>query len=390
MSPTIGKKIQLLRKNEGISQQELADKLNVSRQTIGKWESDLSLPDIESLVKISHLFDVSINELLDIENNDQERIPITYEQIQTVLTNIQMENRKRNLFQIVMMLLCVVSLVLMISMKLDLKDSSKLTSIIDNKHNPATALYNPYGTYTESSELFISEWQGQYNTYANITEYNFDEETITLDYQFILKEYTPDTTVSMEFKGAITEPFTITFEKLEDNVFISKPTIPLDIYDSINLIITSEDQKTVESLTYHENSLFLKMYAKHICNFSIPIDENNQLRLDTIQYTPNENLPFKVIGNPNATFSFRLYDENYEPLTKYIYTNFSKTKQIETYEPLPLNKKIYYALSCDMTIGTMTVNFVFVDGSESSDPSHISEYFVIKDKENPFVICSYY
>ena len=93
MSPTIGKKIQLLRKNEGISQQELADKLNVSRQTIGKWESDLSLPDIESLVKISHQFDVSINELLDIENNDQERIPITYEQIQTVLTNIQMENR---------------------------------------------------------------------------------------------------------------------------------------------------------------------------------------------------------------------------------------------------------------------------------------------------------
>ena len=73
MSPTIGKKIQLLRKNEGISQQELADKLNVSRQTIGKWESDLSLPDIESLVKISHLFDVSINELLDIENNISDK-----------------------------------------------------------------------------------------------------------------------------------------------------------------------------------------------------------------------------------------------------------------------------------------------------------------------------
>lgn len=388
MSPTIGKKIQLLRKNEGISQQELADKLNVSRQTIGKWESDLSLPDIESLIKISHQFDVSINELLNIKNNEQERIPITYEQIQTVLTNVQKENRKRNLFQIVMMLLCVVSLVLMISMKLDLHESSK--SIVDYEHNPSAALFNPYGTYIETSELFVSEWQGQYRTYANITEYNFDEETITLDYQFILKEYTPDTTVSMEFKGAITEPFTITFEKLEDNVFIAKPTIPLDIYDSINLIISSGDNKTVESLTYHENSLFLKMFAKHICNFSIPVDENNQLRLDTIQYTPNENLPFNVIGKPKASFSFCLYDQNHEPLTKYIYTNFSKSKQFDTWEPLPINQKIYYALSCDFTIGTMTTNFVFIDGSESSDPTHISEYFVISNKEKPFVICSFY
>lgn len=83
MNPTIGKKLQLLRKNNGMSQHELAEKLNVSRQTIGKWESDLSLPDIESLVKISRQFDTSINKLLDIEKDNNERIPVTYEQIQT-------------------------------------------------------------------------------------------------------------------------------------------------------------------------------------------------------------------------------------------------------------------------------------------------------------------
>lgn len=390
MSPTIGKKIQLLRKNEGISQQELADKINVSRQTISKWESDLSLPDIESLVKISHLFNISINELLDVENNQQERVPITYEQIQTVLTNIQKENKKRNLIQIIMMLVCVISLILMISMKMDLKDKPIDSSILETEHIPSSIFFDPITTYTESSELFLGEWQGKYRTYANITELNFDEETITLDYQFVLKEYTPNTQVSIEFMGLISDPFTIVFDRIDQNVFASKATIPLEIYDSINLTIALDNKTVVESITYHENSLFLRMLAKHICNFSIPVDENNKLRLDTIQYSPNEIYSFNVIGTPNATFSFRLYDENHEPLTKYIYTDFSKQKMEETYKPLPLNKKIYYELSCDFSIGPSQITYHFNDGLGSSDPSAITEYFIIEDTQNPFVICSYY
>ena len=45
---SIGKKLYELRKQKGLSQEEVADKLNVSRQTVSKWETDQSMPDRKS------------------------------------------------------------------------------------------------------------------------------------------------------------------------------------------------------------------------------------------------------------------------------------------------------------------------------------------------------
>ena len=53
-----------LRKQKGFSQEELANRLNVSRQTISKWEVGESTPDMEKLVAISDLFGVSLDELV--------------------------------------------------------------------------------------------------------------------------------------------------------------------------------------------------------------------------------------------------------------------------------------------------------------------------------------
>ena len=66
----IGKKIHLLRKKAGITQEQLAGQLQVSRQTISKWESGVSLPDIESVVAIGKLFQVSLDDLLKETSRD--------------------------------------------------------------------------------------------------------------------------------------------------------------------------------------------------------------------------------------------------------------------------------------------------------------------------------
>lgn len=57
-------KLYELRKQKGLSQEELANRLNVSRQTISKWEVGESSPDMEKLVAISELFDISLDELV--------------------------------------------------------------------------------------------------------------------------------------------------------------------------------------------------------------------------------------------------------------------------------------------------------------------------------------
>ncbi|MBS4961293.1 MAG: helix-turn-helix transcriptional regulator [Clostridiales bacterium] len=61
---TIGQKLQFLRKKEGISQEQLAQKLEISRQAISKWELDQSAPEIENIVKLSELFQVTTDYLL--------------------------------------------------------------------------------------------------------------------------------------------------------------------------------------------------------------------------------------------------------------------------------------------------------------------------------------
>lgn len=64
-------KILDLRKKKGLSQEELGRELNVSRQTISKWESGKSYPDFEKLVLLSDFFDLTLDELMkDIDVQD--------------------------------------------------------------------------------------------------------------------------------------------------------------------------------------------------------------------------------------------------------------------------------------------------------------------------------
>lgn len=60
----VADRIQNLRKTSGMSQEELADKIGVSRQAVSKWESEQSLPDIEKIILLSELFDVTTDYIL--------------------------------------------------------------------------------------------------------------------------------------------------------------------------------------------------------------------------------------------------------------------------------------------------------------------------------------
>lgn len=64
---TLGQRIAQKRKELGLSQEGLGEQLGVSRQTIYKWESDASLPEIEKLIALSRLFSVTVGWLLGVE-----------------------------------------------------------------------------------------------------------------------------------------------------------------------------------------------------------------------------------------------------------------------------------------------------------------------------------
>lgn len=68
----IGKQIQYYRKREKLSQQDLADRLCMSRQAISNWERNISEPDIDSITKLSNIFHIHVDTLLQIDETFQQ------------------------------------------------------------------------------------------------------------------------------------------------------------------------------------------------------------------------------------------------------------------------------------------------------------------------------
>lgn len=61
----IARHLQFLRKSHNYTQEDIAKKLDISRQAVSKWETGTAVPDLEVLLKISRLYDITINDILE-------------------------------------------------------------------------------------------------------------------------------------------------------------------------------------------------------------------------------------------------------------------------------------------------------------------------------------
>jgi len=87
--------LKILRTRKGLSQEELADRLNVVRQTVSKWEKGLSVPDSEMLIRIAEVFEVSVGELLG-ETIQPEPERSELQQLSEKLENLNAMMAERN------------------------------------------------------------------------------------------------------------------------------------------------------------------------------------------------------------------------------------------------------------------------------------------------------
>ena len=88
---TVGEKIQFYRKKLGLSQEELGQKMLVSRQTVSLWEMDKTLPTIDNLVRLKELFDVSVDELLSDAEPQETREATPLESYTFQYTNAEVQ-----------------------------------------------------------------------------------------------------------------------------------------------------------------------------------------------------------------------------------------------------------------------------------------------------------
>lgn len=88
----IADRIQNLRKSRGISQEELADKIGVSRQAVSKWESEQSTPDIEKVILLSNYFETTTDYLLKgiepVDESEKQQSALLFAVAGTILNAI--------------------------------------------------------------------------------------------------------------------------------------------------------------------------------------------------------------------------------------------------------------------------------------------------------------
>lgn len=115
----INENIKNARKAKGISQEEMAIKLNVVRQTVSKWEKGLSIPDADVLIRISDLLGVSVNDLLGVkpQNNTAENLASELAQLNEQLAirkqeeNLRLQaNKKRGLILLLSFIAMLIAL----------------------------------------------------------------------------------------------------------------------------------------------------------------------------------------------------------------------------------------------------------------------------------------
>ena len=111
--------IKQLRKLKGLSQEELAIKLNVVRQTISKWEQGLSVPDAEMLISISEVFETPVSTLLgeNISESKVDDLKSISEKLEII--NLQLLQRKdaiRKMIHWILISLCAFIIIIFISL----------------------------------------------------------------------------------------------------------------------------------------------------------------------------------------------------------------------------------------------------------------------------------
>ena len=107
----LNENIKAIRKSKGLSQQELAVKLSVVRQTISKWEQGLSVPDSDMLISISEVFETPVSTLLgeNIMESQMDDLKVISEKLEVI--NLQLAQRKitrKRILHWLLISLCVV------------------------------------------------------------------------------------------------------------------------------------------------------------------------------------------------------------------------------------------------------------------------------------------
>ena len=113
----LNENIKAIRKSKGLSQQELAVKLNIVRQTVSKWEQGLSVPDSDMLISLSEVLETPVSTLLGetVIETESDTLKVISEKLEVInLQLAQRKNTKRKMIHWTLISLCAIIVIVFI------------------------------------------------------------------------------------------------------------------------------------------------------------------------------------------------------------------------------------------------------------------------------------
>ena len=109
----LSKNLKIFRKRKGLTQENVAEALNVVRQTISKWEKGISVPDADMLIKLAEILDVSVSELIGSDVADEKNEDMIAVELARVADQLASRNhRSKKIIKCVLIFLVILLLFL--------------------------------------------------------------------------------------------------------------------------------------------------------------------------------------------------------------------------------------------------------------------------------------
>lgn len=276
---TLGESILKYRKIKGLSQEELGKLLHVSRQTISKWESNQSTPDIQSCKEMAKIFDISLEELLDEKPKQTKK-----------------QNQKYIMIIVVLVALVLISVIANAILKKESSDQKTKISELEKRVEILQNQKDVVITNEEDTDLY------SYLDYSlsNIKEYSYD-----LNIDLIPKKYQENTKVQIMLKTKKENYYDL---QRQDNHFSGILHLPIEKVKNIQLIINNngeiETQEIYLGLDFDDylnddcsGGLYLENYkeGKMKITFGGQIKKEASLNVNDKEYALKRNVEYQDV-----------------------------------------------------------------------------------------------
>lgn len=277
---TLGERIQKLRKQRGMSQESLGDALGVSRQAVSKWEGDNGIPELDTLIAMSRLFDVTLGQLLGVEESTEHRDDTANDadedKVESVLRRYVEQTTKKTErtglsrwgWVVSAAIVLTTVFIVMFAKLTSLGSTVKLlqSDLASFKHNVSNDQNNLSGQIRNAIYDILAEEASLLSTFNwKIVDYDLDKQTVTLHMDATMKEYSVGSKLQ----------FCTTWYKTDDTVgqtagewvdgpnFQSDITIPLNHRTEVGIRVEDKEGNIKEQILQNP------IYELHPDNFRL-------------------------------------------------------------------------------------------------------------------------